>query len=347
MSAESKGSQEHFEYAGVIHIHSSYSDGSGEVSEIASDAREAGLDFIVLTDHNTLKAKEIGWEGWRDGLLVMVGDEVTGPDGHCISLGLDTHVRHRRHTHQVVQEILERGGLCFIVHPEGSWRPFLRSLDHSWRDWSHNSYTGMEIWSYMFDWASKLRFYSFWRMWRRPDEYITGPSAALLGRWDTLCQGAPVVAIGGVDVHARKLDPFGRIVVFPYADMFRTVRTHILVREGFSGSFRSDAAILMSALRSGHCFIGYDLLADTRGFRFHSTDGRWQMGDVVPWSQALQAEILVPIPGHINVVRNGVPLISSTGASLAFDVDQPGVYRTEVRLDGRPWIYSNPLYVRL
>ena len=41
-----------FTYAGNIHIHSSYSDGSGSIEEIAKAAAKAGLDYIVITDHS-------------------------------------------------------------------------------------------------------------------------------------------------------------------------------------------------------------------------------------------------------------------------------------------------------
>ena len=53
-----------FEYVGSIHMHSIFSDGSGEVPQIAKYANELGLDFIILTDHNTLRALEEGYENW-------------------------------------------------------------------------------------------------------------------------------------------------------------------------------------------------------------------------------------------------------------------------------------------
>lgn len=40
------------------------SDGSGTVEEIAKSAEDSGLDFMILTDHNTLKAKDKGYEKW-------------------------------------------------------------------------------------------------------------------------------------------------------------------------------------------------------------------------------------------------------------------------------------------
>jgi hypothetical protein len=34
------------------------------------------------------------------------------------------------------------------------------------------------------------------------------------------------------------------------------------------------------------------------------------------------------------------------GAALVHDVEGPGVYRVEVALGRRPWIFSNPIYLR-
>ena len=51
-----------FEYVGSVHMHSTFSDGTGEVPDIAKFADEVGLDFIMLTDHNTLRAMHEGYE---------------------------------------------------------------------------------------------------------------------------------------------------------------------------------------------------------------------------------------------------------------------------------------------
>jgi nitrogenase molybdenum-iron protein alpha/beta subunit len=38
-----------YDYKGAIHVHSTYSDGTGTVEEIMQAANEAGLDFVVIT----------------------------------------------------------------------------------------------------------------------------------------------------------------------------------------------------------------------------------------------------------------------------------------------------------
>ena len=59
-----------FEYIGALHAHSIFSDGSGEVADIARLADESGLDFLILTDHNTLRALKEGYEGWYNNTLL-------------------------------------------------------------------------------------------------------------------------------------------------------------------------------------------------------------------------------------------------------------------------------------
>ena len=57
-----------YEYAGNLHMHTTYSDGAGTHAEIARAAVRAGLDFVVVTDHNV----------WVDGLEGYYGDAPEG-----------------------------------------------------------------------------------------------------------------------------------------------------------------------------------------------------------------------------------------------------------------------------
>ena len=55
--------------------------------------------------------------------------------------------------------------------------------------------------------------------------------------------------------------------------------------------------------------------------------------------------------GHISgLLRDGQEIARASGTSLERQVGEPGAYRVEVwvMLDGeaRPWVYSNPIYVR-
>ncbi|HQE98760.1 MAG TPA: PHP domain-containing protein, partial [Anaerolineae bacterium] len=60
------------EYAGNLHIHSVYSDGSGRHAEIAEAAAAAGLNFVIVTDHNV---RVEGLEGYYGRVLLLIGEE--------------------------------------------------------------------------------------------------------------------------------------------------------------------------------------------------------------------------------------------------------------------------------
>ncbi|HET7746473.1 MAG TPA: PHP domain-containing protein, partial [Vicinamibacteria bacterium] len=101
---------------GVLHVHTTASDGGGTPEEVVAAARAAGLHFVVLTDHNTLAPKPI--EGVRDGLLVMVGTEVSTTDGHVLGIGLaDPPFRFSGGAEDALQDIRDLGGAAFAAHP--------------------------------------------------------------------------------------------------------------------------------------------------------------------------------------------------------------------------------------
>jgi hypothetical protein len=58
------------------------------------------------------------------------------------------------------------------------------------------------------------------------------------------------------------------------------------------------------------------------------------------------------LPGRARIVlkRNGAPVAEVDGSSLEHAVTEPGAYRLEAhrhwRKRERPWIYSNPIYLR-
>src|SRR5690606_39746886 len=78
-----------FDKAGVIHVHTRYSDGAGSVRAVARAAVRAGVDFVVVTDHDTLAGLRRGEDGWYDRLgrptgapgaartLVVIGQEIS------------------------------------------------------------------------------------------------------------------------------------------------------------------------------------------------------------------------------------------------------------------------------
>ena len=349
-----------YEYKGVIHLHSRYSDGSGKIPEIVRKASDAGLDFVMLTDHDSLGALYDGYEGWHDDVLLLVGQEISPRTHHYLAFDLDKRIRGKYRTdyQNIVNKVAAAGGFGIIAHPYGGRNPPLfRSKGHAWKDWSITGYTGIELWSYMIDWVDNVNTFTFMYYYFFPEKAIRGPRSEALRKWDEVAQQRHIVSIGGIDAHAMPLPIFRFIKFLPYEYLFRTIRTHVLLTEPLSAqSFPVSKRLIYDAIKAGHCFIAYDFLADTMGFTFMAEmkGGRGEhrvhpyvlMGDEAIFEGSADLLIAVPQPANIQLIRNGHLLHNVTGKTLRFPIDQAGVYRVEVYYKDQPWIFSNPIFFR-
>src|ERR1051326_691104 len=120
-----------YEYSGAIHIHSVYSDGTGTIEDISRAASKSGLDFIVMTDHNTLKPKADGYEKWLNDVMVIIGYEINDSHNknHYITLGTEELIGSYQvledgelgctlNAGEYVKKIKDMGGIGFIAHPD-------------------------------------------------------------------------------------------------------------------------------------------------------------------------------------------------------------------------------------
>ncbi|MHB8296047.1 MAG: CehA/McbA family metallohydrolase [Acidimicrobiales bacterium] len=74
--------------AGDLHSHSEHSDGGLSVPALAALARGRGLDFLAVTDHNTVSHHvELPPAARRYGITLLPGQEITTPQGHANCLG--------------------------------------------------------------------------------------------------------------------------------------------------------------------------------------------------------------------------------------------------------------------
>ena len=83
---------------GDLHLHSNHSDGRWSMQDVAEHARRHQLDFLALTDHNTVTGREPLQAALREaGLhtLVLQGLELTTFWGHANVLGVGTWIDWR------------------------------------------------------------------------------------------------------------------------------------------------------------------------------------------------------------------------------------------------------------
>lgn len=350
------------EYSGNLHLHTRYSDGAGLHNDLALAAIEAGLDFLVVTDHNVYIH---GLDGYRtqgaDRVLVLVGEEVhdqarNPQKNHLLVYETQKEMAiHASDPQVLLDEVEAAGGLAFLAHPVDPAAPLFGQPDLSWVDWNVHGYTGIELWNFMSEFKSYLNaipravYYAL-----QPERIAHSPYPEALRRWDQLLnQGRKVVAIGGSDAHAtrERLGPISR-EIFPYRFHFHSVNTHILSEEPLTGQVNKDRDVIFSALRKGHCFIGNDLPACTKGFRFaaYGDEGQGIMGDSIHSRFGVTLQAKTPLPAMIRLIHNGQEIHAWERAEAAvFTVQDRGAYRIEAMLPYkgrlRGWIYSNPIYV--
>jgi len=356
------------EFRGVVHAHTGLShDSTGTAGQILEAARLAKLDFLVTTDHYTPRIFTEGLDGVQDSVLVVRGVELPlgcvrgeGTDRRCgsvLAIGLREPLNPDKYAtkEDLLTAIRAQGALAIIAHSRGVPDPHYFELAD-----------GMEI----YDIADTIRE----RLVDLPRYLLATPflkgefetelflpiaerSNWPLVQWDRLTQTRRFVGLAGNDAH-QNLSFLGR-QFDPYALVFRSLNTHILVplatKENRFLATPSPSEKLVTALRAGRCFASFNLLADAAGFRYTAHAGEKGavvavMGDETSLQEGLLLVAQSPIPGVIELLRNGIPIRRQEGRELRYRVDRAGVYRVEVSLwvvdRWRPWIFANPIYVR-
>ncbi len=335
------------EYVGSIHLHSCYSDGSGTVREIAGAACRAGLDFFILTDHDSLAARNDGWQGWHDGVLVVTGVEITCPRrSHVVVLDAKNVAGLRfKPLRRLLFDLQNQGATAFVAHAHPAYIMGFSMKAGELLDWDVPGFTGVELWSLMHDICNGLtpwRAPLFLQNWHR---YVRGPHPDTLAHWDRMTLHRRFPAIATLDNHAINVPVIGRQIL-SYEEGFRTLRTHVLAEE-FTGR-PDDADRVLAAICRGRAFIAMDLWADARGFRFEAAGGALPliMGDEAAWAGPVRLWAHSPAVAQLTLLCDGKPVAEVYGTDLEHQADRPGVYRVQALHNRRPWVYTNPIYLR-
>jgi hypothetical protein len=332
----------------IVHLHSTYSDGTGTVRQIARAGRRAGADVVLLTDHDTLAAKRNGEEGWYGDVLLLVGEEVSPRRrNHYLAFGIDEEIDHSDlDAAGICRAVRAAGGFGFAAHPfsEGSKRFKRAGPGMPFDALDCEALDGIELWSFVNDTGESVE--SVGEMARfliAPGRALDHPPQRNMRAWDELCRTRRVVAIGGVDAHqyGKRIGPFVPLRIMAYHRSFRHIRTHVLC-EG-----PPDRDQVYTALRAGRCYIAVDSIAPARGFAFEADD--LPMGAEAPAGRrTLTAR--TPADAGLRLLRDGREIAAAAGRTLEAEVEEPGVYRVEARRRKhgreRTWILSNPIYLR-
>ena len=173
-------------YRGDLHAHTFHSDAEGSPQVLHGLAAALGLDFLAVTDHNTVTAWGYFAAASSPELVFVPGMEITTYQGHANALGvrdwIDFRIRTEDDLTQLAAEIRRRGALLSVNH------------DKPPMPWTHPEpdMACMEVWQ---------------RHWWAGNEVS-------LARYDERIRGGRrITLIGGSDYHTpaqpRAGNPFG------------------------------------------------------------------------------------------------------------------------------------------
>jgi hypothetical protein len=346
-----------------LHIHTTYSDGTGNHTEIAEAAIHAGLDVVIVTDHNVfVSGPEDYYTVNNKKVLLLVGEEIhdqarVPQKSHLLVFGAGIELAPvAGDINRLIEAVRKAGGLAFIAHPTDPAAPAVNEDDLSWDDWQVKGLAGIEIWNAMSEFKSLLKtklralYYAY-----NPGKVARGPFPETLRNWDQqLLNGQRLMAIGGSDAHAlrARLGPLQR-TIFPYEFHFHAINTHILIDHPLEGILENDRGLVLGALAQGHSFVANDMVAPARGFRFiaHGFNRIAMPGEEITAERGITFQIRLPAQADCCLIRNGELVANWEKQDLCtFITTDPGVYRVEVYKDyrglRRGWIFSNPIFIR-
>ena len=369
-SFKPESSSEYYDYRGVMNVRTALSNGSSSPSEVISEAKTAGLDFLFLTDVNQYEYSE-SLNGYNGGLLVSVAGEYSFLDSRILYYHLDSSKRPMDSAEAQVfftdvlsQKVSENSdNIVVLAHPfnngptwTGAYPPGLDGIEIlNPKSVSNKAWMRSKIdvlWS-LFIYPFNPR-YSFLRLFREPSEEIA--------LWGQLSKERPTLAFGGADATARAVPWTNAILKFPsYEKSFEITNNHVLLNSELTGNYQKDRQKLFTAIKHGNCYVSLDLLGDPKGFlaTMEDHDKKFLMGEHVRHSRTLRLKAKLPIEPkdfyEMVVFKNGERDLAVNSPEFVYPVPGPGVYRVVVRVsptlplpDGKKWvtwIYTNNFYV--
>ncbi len=309
---------------GVFHVHTTRSDGTGTVDDVAAAAATAGLQFVILTDHGDA-TRMPDPPAYRSGVLCIDAVEISTTGGHYAALGLGrAPYPLAGEPRDVVEDVRRLGGFGVVTHPlspkaDLAWLGWEAEVDgfewlngdSVWRDASLPRLLGA-AWAYPFRAASSIA-----SLYDRPKA---------IARWDALLRNGPVVGLAGADAHARLglregPEPYASRVLVrapSYEAVFKVASLRVVLQRPLTGNAARDADAIVAAIRAGHVHSVVDALAAPPFFEFTATSGGASAveGDSLPGTEpfVIRVRSNPPAGGWIVLFRNGAEVHRVRGA---------------------------------
>jgi hypothetical protein len=304
-------------YRGDLHGHTLHSDGSWDVSGLLNFAREHQLDFVTLTDHNTISGLAEMDSLSSDELLTMGGFELTTFYGHALALGLRRAIDWRarpgaRTMTDITAEVEAEDGLFVIAHPACPGDPTCTGCHWEYQDLMPGTAKLVEVCNEQFSSGSNNQgALELWYQW--------------------LNQGHRLYATAGSDIHGPA-DPTLEFV-------FNVVYAQELAE-----------ANILDGLRHGHSYLSSEPRLEFTG---RTASGTALMGDslvgdhaefLARWTACHESDrVRVIVDGQ---VREELPSGTEGQQAWTLDDGQPHWCLIEVRDDkGNLRALTNPIFV--
>src|SRR6266446_3126272 len=102
---------------GILHIHTTRSDGRGTPDEIAAAAARAGVKFVVFTDHGDA-TRTPDAPVYRSGVLCLDAVEISTTGGHYLAVDMPpAPYPLGGEARDVVEDVGRLGGFGIVAHP--------------------------------------------------------------------------------------------------------------------------------------------------------------------------------------------------------------------------------------
>jgi hypothetical protein len=323
-------------YRGDLHMHDASSDGSCATRSRASRvpcplfrtvaaAAATGLDFIAVTDHNTMAQfdglREL--QPWFDQLLLIPGTELTTFRGHANAFGagrfIDFRLASRSGVRALQDDVAAAGALLSINHPSLPSGEACMGCGWTWSNVDWSRVTAVEAIN---------------------GAMSSGPLAGVNFWYARLNEGHRLTGIAGSDNHdpdapAGK-SPIGRPTTVVHAESLET-------------------ASILAGLKAGNVFIDVegtrDRLLEVEG---RDEGGSVAMGGVLPGRGdiVISAHIGGALGYTAGLVVDGITIpsdqiVPSADAVVTFRVPRTKVKRWLLVTVGnghRPLLIGNPIY---
>lgn len=322
---------------GAYHVHSTRSDGRASPEEIAHAAKIAGVQFVILTDHNQT---EIVPPRFEEGVLLIFGTELSTPAGHLVALGLQTPITEAQRQQNAVGEVSKQNGIAIISHPIQPKRP--------WTDWAAaEEVSGLELYSAdsMFRDAQK-----HWLTKLLPalGAFTANPTQAFMivaheepeatQKLLLLSAKSPKLALCAADAHGLP----------SYTREFATLS--MVLPEGVTlpADANEAARLVLDNVRAGNAYCAFQALGGADGF---ALEGVGPNRTVKPGDE-IRIKLPNPAPKTLRLAVSGAAeivnptTVKATGeGALQIEVwaETPGKF---FGTDWKPWLVANPIAVK-